>query len=196
MMPTMTSMRSLFAAVCAALLLAACGDGSLRDDLGLGRSSPDEFSVADRPPLSLPPDFELRPPQPGAARPQDVNLSQHASEVVFGSGNKPSAPSDTSTAAAVTDGSDVEKAVLTTAGAPNATPDIRTLVDREASEKVVSSPHLIDELLWWKKEPPTGVTVDAAAEAARIKEAKEKGQPLNQGATPIIERQKTGWLNL
>ena len=86
--------------------------------------------------------------------------------------------------------------MLEKSGADKADPNIRQVVDREAAQKVVSSPHLVDKLLWWKKEPPPGTTVDAAAESARIREAKEKGEPLNKGATPVIERQKTGWLGL
>lgn len=185
----MISTRSLLALGLAALLLAGCGD--LREDLGLGRNAPDEYAVVDQPPLSMPPDFDLRPPQPGAPRPQSVDMKQRASDVLF-AGASPSA----GTAATPTETSDSEKALLEKTGADKANPDIRQVVDREASQKVVSSPHLVDQLLWWKKEPPPGTTVDAAAEATRIKEAKDKGEPLNQGATPVIEREKTGWLGL
>ncbi|MCH1556317.1 MAG: DUF3035 domain-containing protein, partial [Pseudomonadales bacterium] len=48
----------------AALTLSACGDSTKRA-LGLSRTSPDEFSVVPRAPLSQPPDFNLRPPRPG-----------------------------------------------------------------------------------------------------------------------------------
>jgi hypothetical protein len=171
-------------------MLTACSGSSIRDDLGLGRSSPDEFAVVDRPPLSLPPDFDLRPPEPGAPRPQGTSTTQSASNIVFGSDSKTMPETD------VSDGSDAEKSVLASAGAPNAMPDIRSVVDREAAEKVVSSRHLIDALLFWKKDPDLALTVNAPAEAARIKEAKDKGEPLNKGATPVIEKQKSGWLGL
>lgn len=42
---------------------AACG--SLKEDLGLLKEAPDEFAVVRNAPLSLPPDFNLRPPKPG-----------------------------------------------------------------------------------------------------------------------------------
>ncbi len=45
-------------------LAAACG--SLKDDLGLVKKAPDEFAVVRNAPLSLPPDFSLRPPEVGA----------------------------------------------------------------------------------------------------------------------------------
>lgn len=63
----------------AATLLASCG-GSMLD-----RKRPDEFAVARQAPLVIPPDFALRPPQPGAPRPQDVGgPAQQALEALFG----------------------------------------------------------------------------------------------------------------
>jgi len=85
---------------------------------------------------------------------------------------------------------------MSSAGAARADPNIRELVDREASQKVVGNRHLVDELLWWRKTEVPTTTVDAQAEAERIKEAKEKNEPINQGATPIIEKKKSGWLGL
>lgn len=182
----------------AVLALAACGD--VREDLGLGRSAPDEYAVVDRAPLSMPPDYTLRPPMPGEQRPQEVDLTQKANNIVFGGNTNPTNASTSGanggsapTAAGV---SDAEKEFLTATGADKADPNIRNIVDREAAEKVVGTGHLVDELLWWKKNEKPVATVDAAAEAARIKEAQAKGQPLNQGATPVIEREKTGWLGL
>ncbi len=177
---------SLFAPV---ILLALVGCNSVRDDLGLGRSSPDEFAVVDRAPLSMPPDFTLRPPKPGEARPQEVDMTGHASDIVLGS----NADTAVSPKAA---GSGSEQSLLETAGAGKADPGIRTIVDHEASQKVVGTEHLVDDLLWWKKKGPDSALVDPAAEAARIKDAQAKGEPLNKGATPVIERQKTGWLGL
>ncbi len=166
------------------LALTACGE--TRQDLGLGRSVPDEFAVVERPPLSMPPDFSLRPPRPGAPRPQNVEASQQASDIVF-NGNAP-AP-----AGNVSEG---EQALLAQAGAAKADPSIRDTVDREASQKVVASPHLVDQLTDWGDDQKPAPTVDAAAEAARIKQAQTNGQPVNAGATPVIEKQDSGWLGM
>lgn len=46
-----------------ALATAACSN--VRDDLGLAKKAPDEFAVVRNAPLSLPPNFNLRPPKPG-----------------------------------------------------------------------------------------------------------------------------------
>jgi Protein of unknown function (DUF3035) len=73
---------SAFAVLCStgALLLQSCTD--LKKAIGLEKSSPDEFAVESRAPLEMPPDFDLRPPQPGAARPQDKSSDQQARKLI------------------------------------------------------------------------------------------------------------------
>ena len=48
------------------------------------RNSPNEFAVTRQPPLAIPPDYALRPPRPGAPRPQEVGASAQALAVMFG----------------------------------------------------------------------------------------------------------------
>jgi Protein of unknown function (DUF3035) len=76
--------RALFAFtfLCSAgaLLLQGCTD--LRRTIGLERTSPDEFAVESRAPLEMPPDFDLRPPQPGATRPQEKSSNQQARTLI------------------------------------------------------------------------------------------------------------------
>ena len=166
------------------LLLSACGE--LRQDLGLGRTPPDEFAVVERPPLSMPPDFGLIPPRPGAPRPQEADTAKQAQDVLFNGG----------AAARSAFVSSSEKALLANSGAAKADPAIRTMVDRESSQKVEASPHLVERLMDVGADQKPAVTVDAEAEAARIKKAKEDNQPVTQGATPIIEKQTSGWLGM
>ena len=167
-------------------MLALAGCSNPAETLGLGRNPPDEFAVVERPPLSLPPDFELKPPRPGAPRPQEISTDNRASQVLFGSDAQGVA------SAAATD---AEKALLTAAGAEKAAPNIRGVVDREATQKVAGSRHLIDDLLG-REGSGDVATVDADAEAKRIREAKQKGESVDGSATPVIERGKTGWLGL
>jgi Protein of unknown function (DUF3035) len=61
-------------------LLSGCTD--LKRSIGLEKTSPDEFAVESRAPLTMPPDFDLRPPQPGAARPQEKSADQQARQVI------------------------------------------------------------------------------------------------------------------
>jgi hypothetical protein len=72
------------ASISALLLLPGCSD--LRVALGMDRVGPDEFAVESRAPLTIPPDFELRPPQPGAPRPQDVTSAERARRVIDAAG--------------------------------------------------------------------------------------------------------------
>ena len=62
------------------LLIAGCSD--FKKSIGLEPTLPDEFAVESRAPLTIPPDFELRPPQPGASRPQEKSADQQAKQVI------------------------------------------------------------------------------------------------------------------
>src|ERR1700759_3338402 len=75
-MKTTTVLRC--AGIGAVLLLAGCGGNDLSRTFGLTRDAPDEFTVTTRAPLSMPPDFSIRPPQPGAARPQELSARNAA----------------------------------------------------------------------------------------------------------------------
>jgi DUF3035 family protein len=62
------------------LLIAGCTD--FKKAIGLEPTLPDEFAVESRAPLTIPPDFELRPPQPGASRPQEKTADQQAKQLI------------------------------------------------------------------------------------------------------------------
>jgi len=64
----------------ASVLLAGCAD--MRRIVGMDRVGPDEFAVESRAPLTIPPEFELRPPQPGAPRPQEGTAADKARKVI------------------------------------------------------------------------------------------------------------------
>ena len=61
-------------------LLAGCSD--FRQAIGMDRVGPDEFAVESRAPLTIPPDYDLRPPQAGAARPQEVSAAEKARKAI------------------------------------------------------------------------------------------------------------------
>jgi len=65
-------------------LLSGCTN--FRQAIGIEPTSPDEFAVESRAPLTIPPDFQLRPPQPGASRPQETNVADKAQRVVDNAG--------------------------------------------------------------------------------------------------------------
>jgi hypothetical protein len=68
------------ASLCSMTLLSGCD--SVRQVVGLDRRGPDEFAVESRAPLTIPPDFELRPPAPGASRPQEVSAAERARKAI------------------------------------------------------------------------------------------------------------------
>jgi hypothetical protein len=98
-------MRNLIVLALVGATLAGCGGG------GLNRSRPDEFAVARRAPLVVPPDFALAPPAPGAPRPQEADSSSQALQAMFGG---PAARSVPETSALVSAGADRSAAGIRT----------------------------------------------------------------------------------
>ena len=78
----------LGSALAVTLALAGCSD--FKQAVGLEPTMPDEFAVESNPPLVIPPGFDLRPPTPGAPRPQDVSMTKQAEQVIDQAG--PGAP--------------------------------------------------------------------------------------------------------
>lgn len=56
--------------------LAGCD--TVEQAIGLKATPPDEFAVETQAPLTIPPDFDLRPPKPGASRPHVVTTEAKA----------------------------------------------------------------------------------------------------------------------
>ena len=93
---------------------------SVREATGVAKLAPDEFTVLTKAPLIVPPDYNLRPPQPGAA---DRNLSSPADMAR----NALFQQQDAATAAARLgqDYSEGERMLLARTGASLADPTIR-----------------------------------------------------------------------
>ncbi len=161
----------------AILALGACS--SAKDKLGLTKQSPDEFAVVKRAPLSMPPNYSLRPPRPGAPRPQEQSPEQEARQTVFGQGE------DSYEAQAT--GNDA--AFLNKAGAANPDPSIRTKVDSETATLAEKERPVVKRILGMDSpaQAPTSV-VNAKEEAERLKSNKEKGKPVTEGETPSVEQ--------
>ena len=167
----------------AVLGLSACSGDELTRTFGLTRDAPDEFQVTTRAPLSMPPDFTLRPPRPGAVRPQELTQRQQAEAALV-----PDALMGGSAApAGLTPG---QSALVAAAGRP-APADIRTRLDQEAALDTPSRP-LTDRLMFWQSPPPPGTQVDPRREAARLRQNAALGQSPEAGNTPIIQRRRQG----
>src|SRR5579883_113063 len=72
------------AAMVMAATVALSGCKSTKRALGLDKTVPDEFAVAAPAPLSVPPDFNLRPPAPGEDRPQQLTPAEEARAALVG----------------------------------------------------------------------------------------------------------------
>ena len=170
--------------VSSVLALCACSGDELSRNFGLTRDAPDEFQVTTRAPLSMPPDFTLRPPRPGASRPQEMTQQQAAEAALV-----PDAVLNPPTAANNSTG---QQALMTAAGRA-APADIRARVDSESALDTPSR-SFTDRLMFWQAPPPPGTQVDAAREAARLRQNAALGQSPESGDTPIIQRKRSGIL--
>lgn len=170
-----------------ALALSGCGN-SFRESLGLNRTPPDEFQVIAHAPLSMPPDIALRPPAPGAPRPQEPSTRTLGQSIVIGSSAEPAPTIDLS------DRSPGEAALLTGLGATDVDPDIRQIVEEETAAQVERDRSVVSRLNFWREQEPYGQVVDPVGESQRIQENIDQGKPLTEGDTPIVIRRKKGLL--
>ena len=110
--------------------LTACGKST-----GVfGRARPDELAVARAAPLVVPPDFALRPPVPGAPRPQEADSSTLALQAMFGGPAQRSTSEQTTLDAANAGRADA--GIRSTVGDPNT-----VVVDKGAATRdVVAAP--------------------------------------------------------
>lgn len=174
------------------LSLAACGGESLSDTLGYGKSAPDEFAIVTKAPLVIPPDYSLRPPQPGAPRPQEMELqpSVGAQRALIGQ----EALSAENVGPAQSQG---EQVLLQETGATEADPRIRQVVNAETRSLVERDETFVDSVLFWKKSGPAPDErlVNPKEENERIQQNEAEGKPVTEGETPTVEPKKEGWLS-
>jgi hypothetical protein len=177
----------LLAAV--AVLLGGCEE--TKRALGQTKQAPDEFAVYQRAPLSLPPNYNLRPPSPEQERPQSVNPRDRASAAL---GQRPRPRGSESGKPNLSALSPGELAMLRITEALEARGEIRSQVNRESTILAAGADSMTDMMLFWQQKSAFGVSVDAAQERKRIEGAKAAGVPLNEGDTPIVMRKKKALL--
>ena len=159
-----------------AAALSGCNDASRA--FGLAKVTPDEFRVVTKAPLTLPPDYSLRPPAPGEPRPQELQPESAARQALEG-------------AREADVRSDGEKMFAQKAGADRADPLVRYVVDDEFGNLAHKDKGFADWVIFWKKGKPTTPSVlGDPNEAAPIDPAVEEKRvaQLIGGRTIVIAR--------
>ena len=184
---------SVFSMLFCGVALVASGCSGTSEALGLGKRQPDEFAVYTRAPLSLPPDYGLRPPAAGSARAAALAPRNEARYAVTGGGVMPlgSARQGNPPPAGESPGA---FALLERSGALNVEPDIRETVNQETSILASTDRSFTERLMFWSTPTEYGTVVDPAEEAQRINENQALGRPVTAGTTPTIERKQKALL--
>ncbi|MCC7168548.1 MAG: DUF3035 domain-containing protein [Rhodospirillales bacterium] len=183
-----SSLRAVPLVTLALVLLSGCGD--VRRQMGFDKPAPDEFAVVSRAPLSVPPEYSLRPPMPGATRPQEGATSEQARQTILGG----KAPLKAIQPMARGGRSAGEMVVLKKAGGDEITADIRRLVNEESTALAEADKTFTDKLMFWGKPAEYHEALDATKENQRIRESQALGKSAGDGETPRIERRRRGIL--
>ena len=181
----------------ALLVMGLSGCSDTRKALGIDKAPPDEFSVVSGAPLTMPPDFNLRPPRSPSDKPPSETAAQAGRQTVFRATDAKT-PAAVASAKVGTNGvplSAGEQALIAKAGAGGADPSIRQQVDKDTAQlNADNTGGFVDSLLFWREPPPPGEAVDASREAQRLRENAALGKPASVGDTPQIQRTQRAWL--
>ncbi len=175
------------------VMLAACSQTEVKETLGLTREAPDEFKVVSRPPLSVPKEFFLTPPAPGAERAFGLSADERARDLVTGGRSGESGLSIEERENALADSaapivntsplaSPAEEGFLKRAGTPNADPAIRETLAKERAVTAREEPDMIDRL---RGDGAGDPVVDAGKEKERLHKNKQKNKPVTAGEVPV-----------
>jgi hypothetical protein len=169
-----TTLR-IFALAGVAVSLIGCD--SVREAAGIVKEPPDEFAVVTKSPLVVPPDFNLRPPKPGAQPTNQISPTDSAQAALFGD--------DPATAAAQMQGnySPEERLVLANSGGANADHAIRKQLASDLKSMEATDDSFTDMLLFRSPDPYQGTPLNADAEAQRMQTAQANGQQVASSPT-------------
>ena len=146
-------------------VVALAGCQSLRDAAGLAKKSPDEFAVTTKAPLVIPPDFNLRPPMPGAPPANTLDPSSNAEAALFSN-------TDPQTVANGMRGNYTpgEKMLLANAKVQSSDPGIRARLNADQRAAIQNADRsFTDRILATSATPDNGKPVNADAEIAKGK---------------------------
>jgi hypothetical protein len=175
----------------AALALTLGGCTTIRNAAGISKELPDEFAVVSKAPLIIPPEFNLRPPQAGAAATNQISPTASAQEALYSD--------DPAVVAAGMTGnySPAEKQFLAQTGAANADNSIRQLIAADNKGMQAADDSFTNQVLFGAlSSNADGTPVDAAAEKQRIDDGKAQVPAGTAKPAPEPEKKDSGgWLD-
>jgi hypothetical protein len=166
------SALGLIAASAAALQAGACSSGP---------RTPDEFRVVRKAPLTVPPEYNLRPPAPGESRPQELEPDAQARAALFGSDLG-------------ADASEGERLFIAKAGGAAVDRSIRSAVDYETAQVLRKNRSFADQILSFGRGGDGDAVLDPEAEAERLRLLNEAASDLTGGGAVVIGRSTSGKL--
>ncbi|MBK8198707.1 MAG: DUF3035 domain-containing protein [Acidobacteria bacterium] len=119
---------------------------------GNGGATPNEFRVVTKAPLSVPPEYSLRPPAAGTTTPAEVEAATTGVTTAFGTTHGQ-------------DASASEKALVAAAGANAANSAVRAQVDYEETKSIRKSSTVSDRIFFWRKDKAEDATSAATDNA-------------------------------
>jgi hypothetical protein len=173
--------KPLALVVVLAAATAASGCASFSRAIGASKTTPDEFRVMTQAPLTLPPDYNLRPPRPGEARPQENDPAADAQAALFGENVGANA-------------SQGERAFVSAAGATASNDSIRDDIDFEGQGVVRRNQGFADRILNFGGSGSDSRPLDAAEEARRLED--EESIRRATGGQPVVIQRERGRVRL
>jgi hypothetical protein len=185
--------RVAYIAAMAGLAASLAGCSTFRKAAGMDQTSPDEFAVVTKAPLIIPPDYNLKPPKPGATPTNQIGPTDAAEAALYGR-RQPV----TSTHGQLSAG---EQELLAKAGATNSNNMIRQKLAADNHAMQAADKSFTNQILFGMISPNmNGTPVDANAAEQKLGGAKaQAGQnpqpPATQDKGETIQDAIGGWLD-
>ncbi|MEE4208340.1 MAG: DUF3035 domain-containing protein [Parvularcula sp.] len=181
-------MRKFLLLTASVALVAACSSSQGRPG-SVKAGTPDEFAILTKPPLTVPPDYALRPPKPGETRPAELSTSQRTQQLLMG---------DTD----YEPPSNGELAFIQDAGALNVDPSIRAILSAENGGRAEKSDSLANRLIFWNVNADGSIDDSRAPLVVEDRDAwmEQRRESIErvtgEGASVTIAEDKRGTLRL
>ncbi len=150
--------RNILCGLVAVSALVASGCSSAGKALGMTKTTPNEFNILTKPPLVVPPEYNLRPPKTGELNVEEKYATVAARKALLGEID-PAKPSQG------------ESVLIAKAGGGRADPAVRVIIDGQNSIERKNR-GFADRVIFWnngKAVGPDGEPLDPDTEARRMK---------------------------